>query len=218
VAITPVIWFGEHNGIITVAAGGGTAPYAYTFDANPWQPSNILTGVNQGPHVVKLKDANGCSKDSTVIMTEPAPLEFDSLQIVRPTCEGFADGAVTLFGTGGIAPYTYSNDGANFSTQNLFDNLSEGIYTFFVKDGNGCVHDTVLDLKGYPHIIVDQPDVTDVLCHGDRTGKIVVNASGGNPPLSYRINGRGPYRYTNVFDSLKAGTYQIIIKDSTHCT
>lgn len=50
-----------------------------------------------------------------------------------------------------------------------------------------------------------------------KDGKITVKINGGAGPITYQIN-NGTFQKSNVFDSLKIGTYQIVIKDDLGCT
>lgn len=68
---------------ITVTATGGT-PYSNGYryrrcnssgnSCGSWQISNILTNLNPGLHLIKVKDANGCQDMLTVQIIPPAPL------------------------------------------------------------------------------------------------------------------------------------------------
>src|SRR5438093_1322712 len=52
-------------------------------------------------------------------------------------CFGVATGSVTVAGTGGTAPYTYSMDGINFGSSGTCSGLAAGSYTITVKGKNG---------------------------------------------------------------------------------
>src|SRR5690606_12331665 len=57
---------------------------------------------------------------------------------------------------------------------------------------------------------------THILCKGDLTGTLTINAVGGSRPYTYSINGEnGNYKTTNEFFNLAAGTYSSIwVRDS----
>ena len=52
----------------------------------------------------------------------------------------------------------------------------------------------------------------EIACNGDENGSIVVNAIGGNEPLSYSIDGTN-FQASNVFTGLGAGSYTITVRD-----
>jgi len=55
--------------------------------------------------------------------------------------------------------------------------------------------------------------VTDATCGNISNGMVTLNASGGTPPYSYKINNQ-PYQSSNVFSGLSAGNYTMMVKDS----
>ncbi|MFT6337724.1 MAG: subtilisin-like proprotein convertase family protein, partial [Halioglobus sp.] len=54
------------------------------------------------------------------------------------SCFGDNDGEITASGSGGIAPLTYSIDGASFSDNKVFSNLVPDTYAITVRDDNGA--------------------------------------------------------------------------------
>lgn len=76
---------------ITVTANGGT-PYSNGYryrkcnssgnGCSNWQVSNILTNLNPGTHVVKVKDANGCQAEVVVVIEPPMPINRFADQVV----------------------------------------------------------------------------------------------------------------------------------------
>jgi gliding motility-associated-like protein len=173
-----------------------------------------------GTPVIHLKDVNGCQQDLQVTITQPSKLYFASAPVVMPTCEGFKDGVVNVRGKGGTPPYQYSPDKVTYDRQGGYPNLMEGTYSFRVKDSLGCTHDTTITLTGYPHIVVSEPDITPVRCWGERSGKIVLNVTGGFDSLYYlrTLPLPGGRKTINpVFDSLRAGTYHFVITDLKGC-
>ena len=53
---------------------------------------------------------------------------------------------------------------------------------------------------------------------GVADGSITIYASGGTPPLEFSIDTGTTFQLSNTFDSLAAGIYSIIIRDSLNCT
>jgi gliding motility-associated-like protein len=216
--ITPVLCFGASTGIVTVNATGGTSAYQYARDSNPYQAGNQLNGLNAGTHIIHLKDANNCIKDTTITITQPAAaVAFGTFSITNPTCEGFADGTVVMSAGGGIAPYQYAMNSNSFSTSPTFAQLQEGTYTFKVKDNNGCEKDTLVTLTGFPHILIDGVSFTEPSCYGFSDGQFTIQASGGNPPFTYQLGMSGIWSASPQFTNKNAKEYQIRIKDNNQC-
>ena len=71
--------------------------------------------------------------------------------------------------------------------------------------------------EGFAQLItINNISTTDVLvCNGDASGTITIDAIGTYPPLSYSIHNGDPgtFQSSNVFNGLIAGTYVIVVKD-----
>lgn len=214
---TPVLCFGDNTGTVTISATGGTPTYTYAFDANPYQASNILTGLNAGTHVVHVSDNNNCIKDTTISITQPTEIKIINAPITNATCPGFKDGVASVNGTGGTTPYTYSIDGVNFGTNNVFTTIGAGTYTLTIKDANGCIKDTTVTISELPPLYFPTVTITPVSCYGYKDGKVSIVAGGGQPTYTYLMAPSTVYTSQNTFSNLFAGTYTIKVKDSKNC-
>lgn len=215
-AISNNLCNGDATGQVSVTASGGTTPYSYAADGNTFQSSNVLTNMLAGTHTIHIKDANGCTKDSVVTITQPAPVVMSAV-LKMPTCEGFADGTINVAGAGGMPPYQYAIGTGNFGNSGIFPGLTEGTYAMHVKDSHGCTHDTTITLVGYPHIVYNDVIIKGVSCFGDKDGSITLNMGGGNPPFVFEVVGITVPANGNSFENLKTGSYEIEITDAKGC-
>lgn len=71
-------------------------------------------------------------------MCDNQPLSL-VLNISDPTCQNQSNGAITLIGSGGYPPYTYSLDGLNYQSSSIFGSQSVGSGTAFIKDSIGQI-------------------------------------------------------------------------------
>jgi gliding motility-associated-like protein len=214
---TPVLCFGDNSGTATISASGGTPTYTYAFDANPYQASNILTGLNAGTHVVHVSDNNNCIKDTTISIAQPTEIKIINAPLTNATCPGYKDGVASVNGTGGIAPYTYSIDGVNFGSNNVFTTIGAGTYTLTIKDANGCIKDTTVTITELPPLTFPNVTITPVSCYGYKDGQVTIVASGGKPSYLYLMVPATLYSSQNTFSNLFAGAYTIKVKDSKNC-
>lgn len=65
------------------------------------------------------------------------------------------------------------------------------------------------------NITVEIIEMEDTECFGEASGYLELEASGGNAPYTYTINGED--NDSEVFEDLVAGTYDIIVTDQTGC-
>ncbi len=211
--------FGDANGTVQVIAAGGTAPYTYAADAGIYGASSTISSLTPGVHVIRVKDSRGCTRDTTVTITQPERLGI-RFALTNPTCEGFADGGVEWEGTGGTQPYQFAIDGSSFGPAGIATALAAGNYTLHIKDAQGCVRDVVVKLEGYPVIRIEELSMTPVRCFGESNGSVLVRASGGVGALHYQLTAPLPQRVVTAdarIDSLAIGTYRFTVIDEKGC-
>jgi hypothetical protein len=130
-----------NNGSITVTAGGGIGDIKLCNWEAGHKPSNAFTNLGSGNYTVTVSDANGCSASTTTNLSAPnAPSITNAVSTTDITCNGLNNGNITMTTvSGGTTPYSYSIDNCTtYQGGNSFSNLSAGIYTVCVKDGNNC--------------------------------------------------------------------------------
>lgn len=196
----------QNDGSLIVTASNGTAPYTYTIDGMNYQSSNIFTGLGAGNYSVTVRDANGFTSSRGAVVYDRCPaLSLSS------TDEGCAanDGTITATATKGTAPYQYSRDGINFSSNNVFTGLAAGSYTITLKDNLGFTCTASININ-YSCVSVTAFTV-DEIC-GQKNGSITAMATNGNPPYQFSIDGIN-FTSNNVFTGLIAGNYIITVKD-----
>jgi gliding motility-associated-like protein len=131
---TPVTCNGQSNGQISVSATGGTAPYTYAINGGSYQSSGIFN-VSAGSYNISIKDNNGCIVTDVAEIQEPSALTA-SAAVTNASCEGGADGTISVTASGGTGNYQYSINGA-YQSSNVFY-VTSGTYTVTVKDANNC--------------------------------------------------------------------------------
>ena len=206
-----------NTGSIILYGNAGLVPYTYSLSpgngpAGTYQPGNTFTGLAAGSYTAYVKDAGGCVSSRTVTVAAAAQIVINPF--VRPASNCGADGSIQVFRTGGTPPYTYSLDGTNYVSNNLFSNLAAGPYTVYVKDGAGCVASTPATVTQGAALTATVNKVNTSTCVND--GSIQVNATGGFAPYTYSLNG-GSYQPGNSFGGLGVGNYSISVKDSKGC-
>ncbi len=208
--------FGDANGFVIVNGIGGTPTYNYAVNGGIFQINDSIKNLSVGSYTITVKDANGCIKDTTAVISQPQILKITSFQITQPTCEGFSDGSISVSSNGGTLPLQYQLNNEGFALNNLFQNLGAGIYVVTIQDANGCLKDTNVILIGYPHIYVDSVNTKPATCFGVDDGELTVYASGGNPPLQFAINNGFP-SLSNFFSNLASTNYAVQVTDDKGC-
>lgn len=123
------------SGQVMAVAGGGVAPYTYTWSTGA--TFTILQRVLPGddPVSVSVTDAAGCVAADTLAPGALTQLAL-AAQTTTPSVKGAADGQIRAVPAGGIAPYTYLwSTGAGTA---VAAGLATGNYTVTVQDAGGC--------------------------------------------------------------------------------
>ena len=218
VSKTDVSCNGANDGSITVNASGGTpytsgSPYTYMWNTIPQQTTATATGLGAGTYTCIVSDSTWCIKFVVVTINEPQALNLN-LSGTDVLCNGDASGTATVVPTGGTPAYSYLwSNGATTSTT---VGLAAGVYTVTVTDANNCTTSGNLTITE-PTPIVYNGVVTDVKCHGDSTGKVLLIVAGGTPPYNYLWN-TIPAQTTAIATDLPTGNYSVIITDANGCT
>lgn len=208
------------NGEIEINTSGGIAPYFYALNTSVLpQTNNTFNNLDAGTYTAIISDTTGCLDTINIItVTEPDTLIITNVAVQDITCFGDNDGSFTVTATGGTLPYSYSVTGGAIQTSNIIDNLSGGTYTINVTDINNCPTATNIDSIQEPEEIVLTIDSTkNLTCNGSNNGYIEMSAVGGVAPLSYSTDGGANYVSANVFNTLSAGSYTLIVRDANMC-
>jgi hypothetical protein len=211
---------GQSDGSITVTASGGIGTNTFYIDNGINQPitntTGIFTGIPAGEYSIMVTDGIGCSDETTLTLTEPAPIFVNASVLANITCNGSNNGQIQVGASGGIGSQSFSIDGVNFYSNSIFSGLSAGEYTVYMKDAAGCTASTTLEITE-PDALVISETASNVMCNGGFDGSIILNGDGGTQPYNYSINSGLQYSLNNTFTSLNAGEYTVVIKDANNC-
>ncbi|OXA84226.1 hypothetical protein, partial [Flavobacterium hercynium] len=129
------------SGAYTITATAGTglvAPLSYSIDNGAsYQAANTFVVTTPGNYTVRIKDGNGCTADSNVVVVYPA-LTLSAVLNKDITCSVPTAAQITLTPTGGNGPFTYTSVPATGTfAANVFTTTTPGSYIFTVTDANG---------------------------------------------------------------------------------
>lgn len=210
---------GNPTGTVTANASGGTGTVTYTI--NPGSISNTtgnFINLSSGTYTVNATDAANCFATSIVVITPPSVLNLSAPTATDILCNGAATGTINISATGGTPTYLFSlNPGSISNTTGAFNTLTAGVYTINVIDANSCTSTSTVTINQPAAIVIGNPTKVNPTCTQPNIGSIVVNASGGTPSLTYKLNALA-YQTSNSYSNLSSGTYTITVKDANGCT
>ncbi|MES2545594.1 MAG: T9SS type A sorting domain-containing protein [Bacteroidota bacterium] len=210
---------GASNGSITITGvTGGTAPYQYSFGGfSGYSVVTTYTNLPAGTYGLDVKDANGCIYATSVtIIDTPGPT--DIVVISSDSHCGASDGSITLGAvTGGTVPYSYDFNNSGFNVTTVYTGLAAGSYTLEVKDMNGCIYHTTVNISNIPGPTAIATTSVDETC-GAANGSVTFGAvTGGTAPYQYNFNNLG-FSGATSYTNLIAGSYTLDVKDANGCT
>lgn len=198
-----------NNGTANATASGGSLPLTYSWSNGQSGPN--ATGLSPGNYTVTVTDANTCSSNASVTISNNPGVSVSSV-VMPVSCFGLSDGAINVSPLNGQGPFSFQwNTGDIGST---IINLSAGDYTVTVTDGNNCVGNTV--------ITVTQPSAINILvnetipptCPSSTDGSATVSATGGTAPYAFQwSNGQNLQQTSN----LGGGNHSVQVTDANGC-
>ncbi|MFN8322970.1 MAG: gliding motility-associated C-terminal domain-containing protein [Chitinophagales bacterium] len=203
---------GNSTGSYNITPTGGTA--GYTFQWNPnISTSNNLSGLAAGIYTFTITDSYACTVIGGDTVEQPATALSATSSHTNVTCNGAANGTITLTLNGGTAPYTYQGTPIPAGT-NTLPNLAAGIYSGNVIDSKGCVvalSETITEPGPQSVSVTGNNNPCFGVSMGDATANFI-NATGA---VTY--NWTGGLTGSNI-TNLAAGTYSVTATDQNSCT
>ena len=211
ISVTPTRNSSANNvSVVVSATDNGSSPYTFSVNGGTYQSSSTFTLSSTGTYSFTVKDKLG-NVSSASSLTLSASDFNPFISGVAETNASITARNLTVSASGGSGGYTYSMNGGDYQSLNVFNVSKNGSYSFTVKDSDGRVssvfNKTIEDIK--PNITAMSPT-----WDGDtNTVSITVSATdNGSTPYTYSMNG-GAYQSSNVFTVSQNGTYTFTVKD-----
>ena len=201
------------QGEIRLFVTGGEGQLTYSGFGLPTQTSPVFNDVALGEYLITIEDENGCSVERTVVVDGSISPVLDAVSARFPDCTpGAGEITVTSSGNG---PISYSVDGGQtYGPNNVLPVPGPGSYDVRIRDDQGCVRFTRVDLL---------PDLLPTLVATDYTAgcaatpdALTVSATGGARPLRYSFGG-SVFSADSVLRGLPPGTERVYVRDAFGC-
>ncbi|MBC7384227.1 MAG: T9SS type A sorting domain-containing protein [Bacteroidia bacterium] len=214
--LTQVGCYGSNTGSIQVNVSGGTPGYQYKMGSGSYQASNLFSNLGIGTYTVTVKDANGCTDNRTVNISQPAALQVNLFSRSDLICNGDMSGTFTMNAIGGTSPYQYKIGTGSYQSSNTFTSLAPGFYVVTVKDSRGCLAYYTLTIHEPEGLRANISSQTNITCNSAGMGAFCMSADGGKWPYTYKAD-TGSFQANNCYANLSGGSYTATIKDNNGC-
>ncbi len=209
---------GSLNGMASVSAMGGKAPFTYRWSTGAMQDTIREIGV--GIYQVTITDADNCTASTSVTIAQPDSL-LATLQIEDTACPSVSSGMANITATGGTSPYRYAWSNGSGNVREI-TNLGKGSYDVTVTDNNNCTITLPFVVEEPDSLFLSFTAITGETAPGANNGGATVVVTGGTAPYEYRwdsgenlpsaFNLAGGARTVTVIDGkgcAKVGTVRI---------
>jgi hypothetical protein len=218
---------GASTGIIVLSNPSGSI-HGYQYSVNggtSWSKNATITGLHSGTYNVQIRDSVNIScvnvLNSGLVLQQPQPIQVT-------TIKDSVDKAITVVASGGVTPFQYKIGSGSYSSNNTFSGLNiNQKYTFYTKDGNGCVKFVYDSLKvnsgGVTNTASDQISTLG-LYPNPNSGKFSIDLTayqGFDASLSiynvagfkvYENNVSGNSTIENIALDLREGIYYVLVQ------
>ncbi|QQR85646.1 MAG: gliding motility-associated C-terminal domain-containing protein [Flavobacteriales bacterium] len=216
---------GGADGQVLSNAIGGLPNWLYELDAMQQLNNGNFLNVQPGTYTLTVTDGIGCSVSEPVTVGQAlTSLDNDSL-VVDASCNGLADGTITIITTGNGGPWDYEWTDANgtavqttlAANGDTFTGAA-GTYTVIVYEGiNGSGCSDTLSATIYEPVPANLTVSNDTLICLDGTAALSASGSGGAGGFTYTwdqgLVGNGPH---NVDPPVNT-TYAVFGTDANGC-
>jgi len=125
----------ENTAVVTVNPSIANV-VSYSLDGGTPQSSNTFANLSEGNHTIVITHPNGCTEAVSFTVTNITPL---AITLAETGLNQF-----TATTTGGSGIYTYSMNGQNQGSSNVFQIYATGTYTVQVVDSFGCTAEATI--------------------------------------------------------------------------
>ncbi|MGE0588408.1 MAG: gliding motility-associated C-terminal domain-containing protein [Cyclobacteriaceae bacterium] len=229
---------GASDATVTFTAGGGTPGYSFTVDSNTTggtpvtnATTVVVNNAGVGSVVVTVRDANLCSTQHTINVTQPPVLILTPTADVSLDCNGDTDGIGTFTASGGTAPYVFTVDANTTGATETFgattfdfSSAGVGLVTVTVTDANLCTAQATINITQPPLLTLSGTPDVNLTCATDVNGSGTFTAAGGTGPYSFTVDANTtggtetPGVSTFDFTNAGAGLVTVTVLDANLCS
>ena len=204
------------DGTISSQISGGVTTYSYQW--NNGANTDSIFNLCAGNYNVVLTDANGCTILDSTTISEPNQITITTDSITEVSVYDGNDGEIYISTNGGFGNYLYIWNGPTGynSTSEDINNLYFGNYLITVTDSTNCSNSDSIFVNQPPSLSISIDTIINLSCYEECNGQINITADGGDSTYSYIWIGPNGFTSTEEdIDSLCAGTYELIVSDTT---
>lgn len=220
------------NGDGSISVGnvtGGNAPYSYSLNGSPSQPSALFPSLATGTYLLSVKDATGCTTSQTIVVGQLTNIDA-SFTANPPSGPKPLPVSFTNTSTGATNYVWNFGNGSNaFSTNasTIYPNNGTYIVTLYASNGPSCIDSSSVTINVFEEVAIIIPNIFTP--NGDGHNDVFVIQSSGVSEINGSILnrwGKKVFEWTGDANSgwdgkinggsAQDGTYYYILKIKTN--
>ncbi|MCE2963387.1 MAG: gliding motility-associated C-terminal domain-containing protein [Chitinophagales bacterium] len=217
-SIDSIKCFNSKDGKLSIQATNAVKPFSYAIKGKPYQSDSVISGLDTGLHLFRIKDAKGCFKEFSLQYVNPNPVKINLENKSGLRCREDSDGFILVNAQGGrnyLSNYLYT--WSNGSVGRNIAGLKKGSYSVTASDQNNCRDSATYSIDYlYDSLHLAHTLTNPVRCLSDSNAIISVQGVGGLAPYHYSFNGTS-YITTRIFPNLYYGVFPVVVRDSLGC-
>lgn len=211
--------FGDNTASLQIdSITGGMGGYSVEWIGADNFTSNdkFISNLPAGDYWIFVKDSVGAITNYEITIDEPKQIKLLP-SVTNTACVGEASGSILLSANGGTTPYKFFFN-EQHSTNVEYNQLEAGNYNISVEDNNGCITDSIVEVKTLSDINLNVTSSSPT-CYGIDNGSISISIDNGASPYSVHLAGKDFSQVEAYLDlaNLEAGNYNIEVKDALGC-
>jgi gliding motility-associated-like protein len=208
----------DQNGSLKATTSGPGNLFSYNWSNGAEGP--FAANLAAGSYAVTVENEKGCAAEATFTLTEPDEIKVD-FATNKLTCADEPDaGKVTISQvTGGVEPFTFSNNGLLYSPATEITGFTAGQHSFFIQDRGGCVREFTATIEGPKELMLELEDDKTIDLGESVELRPFINQSIG---LNYQWS---PAEFLSCADCeqpvakpLQSEVFSLIVTDEFGCT
>jgi gliding motility-associated-like protein len=209
---TSISCHGANDGWVQATVAGGVPSHTaiWTGPGGFTSAGGGIDALWPGTYCLDVTDANGCTAQHCVVITEPEPLSAQANSTAAHCAQDI--GSATAVASGGSAPYSFV--WSNTGTTGTIGDLAPGTYSVLITDANGCTAVATTEVIGTPAVLA-AGEATHIACFGDLAGAVAIDVTQGTAPFTYAWSNGAD---TPLLTDLAAGSYSVLVTDANGCT
>jgi|GEM_PF-3168316 len=172
---------------LIVSGVHGYPPYEYAILGGQFTRDSVFHQLQSGENYqIVVRDSRGCMDTLEYRVKAVPALQITGVRTEKEYCN-LKNGKISVMAEG-IRPLSYSLDGVRYFSTSVFEYLSSGEYTVYVRDSFGCIR--TIDVRVDAHSLKDYLQIHTTLDS--------CNAAKGSVSWSITIDATPPVRIESI--------------------